>query len=88
MNHNEGRNVTSFNSFLVDSEIVVREMVELAVANWMSSQDRGADDYELSELAVLTRQLLEDTRKLEECWTTASRFAASRLGYRSSLGAP
>ncbi len=47
------RNDASFNSFLVDSEIVVREMVELAVANWMSSQNPGADEYERSELEIL-----------------------------------
>ena len=63
-------------------------MVELAVANWMSSQDPSADDYELSELAVLAGRLLEDTRKLEVCWTSASRCAASGLGYRSSWGPP
>ena len=83
MNHNDGRNDAPFNSFLVDSEIVVREMVELAVANWMSSQNHGGDDYERSELEILAGQLLEETRKLQECWTTASRCAASGLGYRS-----
>jgi hypothetical protein len=82
MNHDHGCNDPRFNSFLVDSATVVREMVELAVVNWMSSQNFGADDRARSELAALAGQFLEDTKRLEECWTTASRCAASGWGNR------
>jgi hypothetical protein len=48
------------------------------VANWLSSQGPGAGHYERGELEILAGHLLEDTRRLEECWTIASRCAASR----------
>ena len=67
----------SLNWFLVDVEISVREMVELGVANWMAVQCSGADEHGGGELTQLASQLLEDAVKMEKCWTTAGRCAAT-----------
>ncbi len=85
MTHSDAGDDASLNWLPVDTEIVVREMVELAVANWISSQTPSANGYEPSELEILAGRLLQDTRRLEKCWTTASKCAASRLRYRPSL---
>ncbi len=65
------------NWFLVDVEISVREMVELVVANWMAVQRSRTDEHGGGELTRLASQLLEDAVKMEKCWTTAGRCAAT-----------
>jgi hypothetical protein len=69
--------VPTLNWFLIDQEIPVREMVELATANWMAAQSFGAGEYGGRDLAILADQLLEQARKTQEYWTLASRCAAS-----------
>jgi hypothetical protein len=67
----------TLNWFLIDLEIPVREMAELAIANWMAAQSFGADQNDRRDLAILADQLLERARKTQECRTIASRCAAS-----------
>jgi hypothetical protein len=74
MNRNKG---PTLNWFLIDLEIPVREMVELATANWMAAQSFGADQNDRGDLAILSDQLLEHARRTQECWTIANRCAAS-----------
>ena len=64
------------NRFLVDSENTVREMVELAVTNWLGSQRFGTNDHYRKELAILAEWFLESAKEMEECWTIASMCAA------------
>jgi hypothetical protein len=66
----------TLNWFLIDLEIPVREMAELAIANWMATQRFGADQTDRGDLAILADQLLEHARKTQECWSIASRCAA------------
>jgi hypothetical protein len=66
----------ALNWFLIDLEIPVREMVELAIANWMATQRFGADQTDRGDLPILADQLLEQARKTQECWSIASRCAA------------
>ena len=51
------------NKFLVDSENTVREMVELAVTNWMGTQLFDVSDHYRRELAILATQLLKMRKK-------------------------
>lgn len=74
MNRRKG---PTLNWFLIELEIPVREMVELATANWMAAQTFGADHNDRGDLAILADQLLEHARKTQECWGLASRCAAS-----------
>jgi len=66
------------NWFVVNQEVPVREMVELATANWLAAQSFGAQS-DRGDLAILTDILLEDARKARECWSIASRCAVSSL---------
>jgi hypothetical protein len=47
------------NWFLIDQEIPVREMVDLATANWMAALSSGADQNDRNDLAILAYQILE-----------------------------
>jgi hypothetical protein len=60
------------NRFVVDSESTVREMVELAVTNWLSAQHFGANDHYRKELAILAERFLESAKEMQGCWTIAS----------------
>ncbi len=75
MNDSDEKNAPapSINWFLVDQEIPVREMFQLALANWIAAKSFGA--HGRSELGILTDQLLEDAREMQEYWTIASRCA-------------
>ena len=64
------------NRFVVDSENTVREMVELAVTNWLGAQRFGTNDHYRKELAILAEWFLESAKEMEECWTIASMCAA------------
>jgi hypothetical protein len=64
------------NMLVVDSENTVREMVELAVTNWLGAQRFGANDHYRKELAVLAERFLESAKEIEERWTIASMCAA------------
>ena len=64
------------NKFLVDSENTVREMVELAVTNWMGTQLFDVSDHYRRELAILATQLRENAKEMEACWRIASKCAA------------
>jgi hypothetical protein len=64
------------NGFVVDSENTVREMVELAVTNWLGAQRFGTNDHYRKELAILAERFLESAKEMEECWTIASICAA------------
>jgi hypothetical protein len=57
------------NQFLMDLEIPLREMADLAMAKWMAARRPGADN---PELANLTDQFLEHATRTEVCWTIAS----------------
>jgi hypothetical protein len=79
MNHDaEIRALATLKRFLVDSEIPVRELAELAFANWIAARSFCADERERSEWALLADLILKHTRKIVESWTAASeRVAAS-----------
>jgi hypothetical protein len=64
----------ALNWFLIDLEIPVSEMVELATANWMAAQRFGAGQTDRGDLAILADQLLEHPRKTQECWTNPEPF--------------
>jgi len=66
----------TLNWFLIDQEIPVREMVELATANWMAALSSGANQNHRDDLAILAHQILEHAIETQECWTIASRCAA------------
>jgi len=72
-NDEENARAPSINWFLVDQEIPVREMFQLALDNWIAAQSFGA--YGRLELTILSHQLLEDAREMQEYWTIASRCA-------------
>ena len=63
------------NMVVVESKNTVREMVELAVINWLGAQRFGANDHYRKELAVLAERFLESAKEMEECWTIASMCA-------------
>jgi hypothetical protein len=63
------------NQFLVDLEIPLREMADLAMAKWMAAHSPGSNN---SELANLTDQFLERATRTEVCWTIASLSAQRR----------
>ena len=65
------------NRFVVNSENTVREMVELAVTNWLGAQRFGTNDHYRKELAILAERFLESAKEMEECWAIASMCAAS-----------
>jgi hypothetical protein len=75
MNPDKGQ---TLNWFLIDQEVPVSELVELATAKWLAAQSFGSDQKYRRDLAILADQLLEHARKTHECWTLASRCAASR----------
>jgi len=58
-------------NWLIGLEIPLREMVELAQANWTSALLSPADNPRRRDLIGLTDQLLEDATKMEVCWTIA-----------------
>ena len=64
------------NRFVVNQKIRGREMVELAVTNWLGSQRFGTNDHYRKELAILAEWFLESAKEMEECWTIASMCAA------------
>ena len=76
--------MTGRNRFLIELEIPLREMVELAMANWLASRRFGADCPECKELTDLTDQLLEQATRMEVCWTIASMCAQTRTSYTTS----
>jgi hypothetical protein len=55
------------NRFVVDSQNTVREMVELAVTNWLGAQRFGTNDHYRKELAILAERFLESAKEMEEC---------------------
>jgi hypothetical protein len=55
----------------------VREMVELAVINWLGAQRFGANDHYRKESAILAVRFLESAKEMEECWTIASMCSVS-----------
>ena len=63
--------MTIANRFLIDLEIPLREMVELAQTNWTAALLCAADNPRRRDLINLTDQLLEDATKMEVCWTIA-----------------
>jgi hypothetical protein len=67
--------MTARNRFLIDLEIPLREMVDLAMAKWIAAHRPGADN---PELADLTDQLLEQAIRREVCWTIAGMSAQAR----------
>ena len=78
MNHDaEVRALATLKGFLVDSEIPVRELAELAFANWIAARSSYADERERSEWALLADLILKRARKIAESWTAASERAAS-----------
>ena len=58
--------------FLIDSEIPVRQLAELAIANATSVRTLRSGEREHTELLVLADLLLECARKIVECWIVAS----------------
>jgi hypothetical protein len=64
------------NRFLIDSEIPVRELAELATANWTAVRSFCSGEREHKELVILADLLLERARKIVECWIIASGRAA------------
>ena len=78
MNHDaEVRALATLKRFLIDSETPVRELAELAFANWIAARSFCADERERSEWALFADQILKLARKIVESWTTASERAAS-----------
>jgi hypothetical protein len=78
MNHDaEVSALATLKRFLIDSEIPVRELAELAFANWMTAGSFCADKRERSESAILADLILKRARKIVECWTAASECAPS-----------
>ena len=63
--------------FWSNSEIPVRELAELAFANWIAARSFCADERERSEWALLADLILKRARKIVESWTAASERAAS-----------
>jgi len=63
--------VKTHNWFLIGLENPLREMVELAQANWTSALLSPADNPRRKDLIGLTDQLLEDATKMKVCWTIA-----------------
>ena len=73
MNHDaEVRALATLKGFLVDSEIPVRELAELAFANWIAARSVCADERERSEWALLADLILRRARKIVESWTAAA----------------
>jgi hypothetical protein len=58
--------------FLIDSEIPVRQLAELAIANSTSVRTFCSDGRDHKELVILADLLLECARKIVECWIIAS----------------
>jgi Recombinase len=75
MNDAEVRALATLKGFLVDSEIPVRELAELAFANWIAARSVCADERERSEWALLADLILRRARKIVESWTAASERA-------------
>jgi hypothetical protein len=73
----EVRALAPLKRFLIDSETPVRELAELAFANWIAARSFCADERERSEWALFADQILKLARKIVESWTTASERAAS-----------
>jgi hypothetical protein len=69
------RTMTARNRFLIDLEIPLREMVDLAMAKWIAAHRAGAND---PALANLTDHFLEQATRREVCWTIASMAAQGR----------
>jgi hypothetical protein len=67
--------MTARNRFLIDLEIPLREMVDLAMAKWIAARRPGADN---PELADLTDQFVEQAIRREVCWTIAGMAAQGR----------
>jgi hypothetical protein len=59
------------NWFLIGLEVPLREMAELAQANWTAALLSAADNPRRRDLIALTDQLLEDATRMEVCWTMA-----------------
>jgi hypothetical protein len=67
MNHDaEVRALATLKGFLVDSEIPVRELAELAFANWIAARSVCADERERIEWALLADLILRRARKIVE----------------------
>jgi hypothetical protein len=58
--------------FLIDSEIPVRQLAELAIANATSVRTFYSGQREHKELVIVADLLLECARKIVECWIIAS----------------
>ena len=78
--HDEQASARATLWFLVHTEIAAREMVELAVTNWMAARKFGADQRERSDLEILAGQLLDGAQKTQECWIAAGKCTASAWG--------
>ena len=67
MNHDaEVRALATLKRFLIDLEIPVRELAELAFANWIAARSFCADERERSEWALLADLILKRARKIVE----------------------
>jgi hypothetical protein len=62
--------------FLIDSEIPVRKLAELAIANRTLVTNCCLSEREHAELVIFADLILECARKLVECWMIASGRAA------------
>ena len=72
MNRNVDSARAALNRFLVDSEIPVRQLAELAIANATSVRIFCSGERDHKELVVLADLLLDCARKIVECWIIAS----------------
>jgi len=87
MNHDaEVRALATLKGFLVDSEIPVRELAELAFANWIAARSVCADERERSEWALLADLILRRARKIVESWTAASERADAHYAAAADSG--
>jgi hypothetical protein len=77
MNRNVDNSARDLSQFLIDSEVPVRELAELAIANWAAVRRFCSGEHERKELVILADLLLERARKIVECWIIASGRAAS-----------
>ena len=62
----------ALSKFLIDSEIPVRQLAELAIANATCVSTFCSGEREQEELVILADLLLECARKIVECWIIAS----------------
>ena len=87
MNHDaEVSALATLKRFLIDSEIPVRELAELAFANWIAARSFCADERERSEWALLADLILKRGRKIVESWTAATSALTRTVRRRRTPG--